>query len=170
MTKATRARVKRGEKVTTLTLKQLRFVEEFEKSMDKTDACLKAGYQTKNPGIMGDQVFNHPAVQAELDKRFERRRKRMEVKGDFLVNKLLEIIEDTQKDNPQACLRAIELAGKSIALWKERQEISGPDGKAIEMEQRVQEDVADFKGRIDSIAKRAGTGGVAQFPKPGSAS
>jgi hypothetical protein len=82
----------------------------------------------------------------------------------------MNIIEDTQADNPQACLRAIELAGKSIALWKERQEISGPDGEAIKHEQQVRENVADFTSRIASLAKRNGTSNVLEFPERGGAS
>jgi hypothetical protein len=64
-------------------------------------------------------------------------------------------------------LRAIELAGKSIALWKERQEISGPDGEAIKHEQHIKESVADFTSRISSLAKRGGQTNVVEFTKRG---
>jgi phage terminase small subunit len=113
------------------------------------------------------ELMNHPLVKAEIEKRLEKRERASEVKAEYLINKLIEIIEDTQIDNPQAALRAIELAGKSIALWKERQEITGADGGAIRHEQEVKETAADFTSRISSLAKRAGTTNVVEFPERG---
>jgi hypothetical protein len=93
----------------------------------------------------------------------------MEFSADFLLTKLMTIItDDTVKTTDK--LRAIELAGKSIALWKDRQEISGPNGDAIKMEQKVQQDVADFTSRLSRLSTAAGSGGVVEFPKPGESS
>ena len=111
------------------------------------------------------ELMNHPLVIAEIEKRQAKRELKSEVKAEYLIQKLMAIIEDTQADNPQAALRAIELAGKSISLWKERQEISGPDGGAIKHEQEVKENVADFTSRISSLVKRAGTSNVIEFPE-----
>lgn len=111
------------------------------------------------------ELINHPLVKAEIDRRQALREQESGVKAEYLIAKLLTIIEETQTDNPQAALRAIELAGKSIALWKERQEISGPDGEAIRHEQQVKESVAEFTSRISSLTKRAGTDNVVEFPE-----
>lgn len=111
------------------------------------------------------ELMNHPLVKAEIERRLELREKKSEVKAEFLIQKLLSIIEATEVDNPTAALRAIELAGKSIALWKERQELSGPDGSAIQHEQNVKESVAEFTSRISSLAKRAGTSNIVEFPE-----
>lgn len=111
------------------------------------------------------ELMNHPLVKAEIDKRQIKREQKSEVKAEHLIAKLLEIIEDTQTENPQAALRAIELAGRSIALWKDRQEISGPDGNAIRHEQQIKESVADFTSRISSLVKRAGAANVVEFPE-----
>jgi len=111
------------------------------------------------------ELMNHPLVAAEIEKRQAKREQKSEVKAEYLIQKLISIIEDTQEDNPQAALRAIELAGKSIALWKERQEITGADGRAIEVDQQVKESVADFTSRISSLVKRAGTNNVVEFPE-----
>jgi hypothetical protein len=110
------------------------------------------------------ELMNHPLVKAEIDKRQAKREQKSEVKAEYLIGKLLEMIEDNQIANPTAALRAIELAGKSIAMWKERQEISGPDGAAIQHEQQIKESVADFTSRISGLVKRAGTDNVVEFP------
>lgn len=113
------------------------------------------------------ELMNHPLVKAEIERRQARKEQESGVKAEYLIAKLLAIIEDTQVDNPQAALRAIELAGKSIALWKERQEVTGADGDAIRIEQERKESVADFTSRISRLATRDGTGNVVEFPERG---
>lgn len=151
-----------------LSHRMIRFVDEFMVDMNGSAAVARAGFKTQNPNRRATELLNHPLIKKEIDRRMEKKQQNSEVRAEYLINKLIKIIEATEDDNPQAALRAIELAGKSIALWKERQEISGPDGQAIEVEQRTQKDVEDFKGRIASIASRGGEGGVTKFPDPAS--
>lgn len=148
--------------------KMLRFVEEYLVDLNGTQAILRVPYKTDNPNRLATELLRHPLVLREIEKRTEKRRERMEIKADYLINKLINIIEATEENNPQAALRAIELAGKSIALWKDRQEISGPDGAAIEMEQRIKEDVTDFTSKLARLAESTCAGGVVKLTKPGS--
>lgn len=113
------------------------------------------------------KTYNIPQVKAEIDRRLKARSDRIEeqmtqtieVTPDRLISKLFQIIEAEQERNPNAALRAIELAGKSIALWKERQELSGPDGTAIQHEQHVKESVADFTSKLEQLKSRGNSGG-----------
>lgn len=162
--------VPRNGKGKKLTPKMVEFIDLFMVHQNASQAVELSSYVSKNPARMAYDLMQHPLIQQEIAKRLAARSEKSEVKADYLINKLMMIIEDTQADNPTACLRAIELAGKSIALWKERQEISGPDGEAIRTEQRVKEDVADFTSRISGLAKRAGTSNVVELPKRGGAS
>jgi phage terminase small subunit len=142
------------------------FVSEYLVDLNATEAVKRAGYKTNNPNRMGTDLLRHPLIRARIDSALQKRIENNEVKADYLINKLISIIENTESSNPQACLRAIELAGKSIALWKERQEVSGPDGGAIQMEQKIKEDVANFTSSLSRLAKRAGTDEVLKFPNP----
>lgn len=145
--------------------KMERFIEEYlaDPELNGSRAVLKAGYKTNCPNRIATQLLCHPLISAELDKRRLERRERMELKADYLIAKLVEMIErDGTRDSD--VLRAIELAGKSIALWKERQEISGPDGESIKMEQKVKEDVANFTSKLSRLASAGGTGTVVKFP------
>lgn len=156
----------RGRK---LTVKQSSFVDHYMTLGVASKACLAAGYNTINPVRQGTELLQNPAIKEEIERRRVARMEKSEVTVEYLTQKLLEIIAKEQDENPQAALRAIELAGKSIAMFKERQEISGPDGEAIRInEQRVQEEADAFKSRIASMAKRGGEGEVLKFPKPGS--
>lgn len=131
------------------------------KAIELSDYNCKTKYSAHQTSA---ELMNHPLVKAEIEKRQLAREVKSEVKAEYLITKLMEIIQATQEDNPTAALRAIELAGKSIALWKERQEVTGADGGAIRHEQEVRETVADFTSRIASLAKRAGTDNVVEFP------
>lgn len=138
-----------------LTTKQTAFIDEYMVCGVAKDACLKAGYKTKNPTRMGTELLAHPLVKAEINRRKQVRTEKSELTIDFLVQKLLEIIQDEQDENPTAALRAIELAGKHLGMYKERQEISGPDGNAIEIqEQRVKQSAHDFTSKLAELAKR----------------
>jgi phage terminase small subunit len=144
------------------------FVECFlaDPQRNASRAVVEAGYKTTNPNRVATQLLRHPLVSKAIHDGDEARRERMEFSADFLLTKLMTIITDDGVKTTDK-LRAIELAGKSIALWKDRQEISGPDGEAIKMEQKVKQDVADFQSRLTRLASSGGAGTVTQFPKPG---
>lgn len=150
-----------------LTPKMANFVKEYQTDWNAKQSVLRAGYKTRNPSRMAEQLLQHPLIKAELAKDVQARHEKLEIKADYLLHKLVRIIEATEEDNPTAALRAIELAGKSIALWKERTEITGADGDAIRVqEQKIEQNVTAFKSRIAGIATRGGAERVSEFPKP----
>lgn len=158
----------RGTKGRKLTAKMLSFIDAYfgEAFFNAAKAVELSAYQVQhNVHTQAAELLDHPLIQVEIKRRQELRTEKSEVTAEFLIAKLMQIIEKEQEGNPQAALRAIELAGKSIALWKERQEISGPDGSAIRHEQTVKESVAEFESRIAGIAKRSGQTNIIEFPK-----
>lgn len=163
---------------TKMTPKMLSFVNAYfgEANFNGIKAYELSDYQSTTTSFKTihksvSELLNHPLIVAEISRRQAIREQKSEVKAEYLITKLMQIIEAEQEANPQAALRAIELAGKSIALWKERQEISGPDGEAIRHEQNIKESVADFTSKIQSLSGRVAspddTGGspnVVRFP------
>lgn len=145
-----------------LTDKQRMFVEEYLVDLNGSAAVLRAGYVTTNPNRMATDLLRHPLVRREIESRQEARLERVALSQDFVINKLIKIVEDTEKGNPQAALRGLELLGKHLAMFKERQEISGPDGAAIQYQQKVQEDAADFASAISRLIERGRTREVAE--------
>jgi len=158
-----------GNKGKKLTPKMLSFIDAYfgEANFNATKALELSDYTHSNKAATNQhvaQLMQHPLVVAEIKRRQDLRTQKSEVKAEYLINKLMQIIEAEQEQNPQAALRAIELAGKSIALWKERQEISGVDGQAIKHEQHVKESVASFTSRISQLAERQGAQNVVSLP------
>ena len=157
-----------------LTPKMMSFINAYfgEANFNQLKAMELSDYNCKTKRSIHQtaaELMNHPLVREEIEKRYEQRQKKSEITADYLLNKLLAIIGAEEEEKTADRLRAIELAGKAIALWKERQEVSGPDGGAIQHEQHVKESVADFTSRISSLVKRSGTDNVAQFPVGGRA-
>lgn len=118
-----------------------------------TGAVRVAGYKTNNPAVLGTQLMQQPLVVQTIKEIEQARRERLELTADYVINKLMDLVEGTDKDNDR--IRALELLGKNLGLFKERQEISGPDGKAIEYEQKLKEDANDFTRAIARLAKRS---------------
>lgn len=146
-----------------LTLKMVSFIDHYMITMNAAEAVRLSGYKVSDVGRHAAELLQHPLIIAEIKQRMTKRSEKAEVKAEYLINKLIQII-DSDEIKTADQLRAIELAGKSIALWKERQEISGPDGEAIRHEQTIRENATDFASRISSLAKRAGTDGTNVVP------
>lgn len=151
-----------------LSPKMERFVEEYLVDLNASAAVERAGYKTRNRNKMAAELIRHPLVKAKIEESMGERRERMELTADYVINKLVDIVEKTESGNPSAALRGLELLGKHLGLYKDRQEISGPDGEAIKMEQKVKEDVADFTSSLARLVKRGREDGVVEFPKSGS--
>jgi phage terminase small subunit len=139
------------------------FIDKYMMCMSYTEAASQSTYITDNPKKLGNRLSQHPLIREEIKRRMEERSIKAEIKADYIVNKLVNIIDDMDEKTADR-LRAIELAGKTIGIFKDRQEISGPDGEAIRTEQVTKEHAADFTSRISQLAKRAGTGNVVEFP------
>ena len=154
----------KGSKLTPM---QEIFLQEYMVDYNASRAILKAGYKTKNPNRLGTDLLNHPLIQKELSERTKERRERMELTVDYVVNKLVSIVEETEAGNPNAALRGLELLAKHLGMLKEKTEISGPNGGAIEYEQKVKEDAANLESAIARLAERGGKTGLAIVPNTG---
>lgn len=151
----------KGSKLTT---KMELFVNEYFVDLNASAAVLRAGYKTSAPNRMAHKLMNHPLVAQAIEERKKERIKETELSAEYVITKLIAIADKQEDANPQAAIRSLELLGKTLAMFKDRQEISGPDGEAIQMEQKVKQNVDEFTSRIASLAKRNGTGSVVELP------
>lgn len=139
-----------------LTPKMVEFVDLYMIHMNATKAVELGSYKTINPTRHAADLMQHPLIRAEIEKRLAARSEKSVVEAEYLIQKLFKIVDNDEiKTSDQ--LRAIELLGKVIALWKERQEISGPDGQAIQTEQRITESADAFTQKLKQLGKKTGT-------------
>lgn len=149
-----------GSKGHKLTPKMRSFIDQYMIDLNATQAVVRSDYSTTNntsANRLAAELMAHPLIKEEIGRRLDKKSQKVEVKAEYLINKLQQIVENTQEDNPQAAIRAIELLGKTIAIWRDRQEVSGPDGEAIKHEQHIKESVDEFTSRISRLAQRTGT-------------
>jgi len=122
--------------------------------LNATQAVIRAGYKTKNPNRMGAELLVHPLVKELIEEKLQEKRERRELDESYVITKLVDIVDATERANPQAALRGLELLGKHLGLYKDRQEISGPDGEAIKMEQQTRENVQEFTNKLSRLIRR----------------
>lgn len=151
--------------IDSLTEKQRRFCEEFLVDLNATQAVLRAGYKTQFPNRMGFQLMENPAIRLSIDALRLEREKVSDVTKDQVLRGIQKAIKKAEdSNNTNAMLRGYELLARHLGMFVERTEISGPDGEAIRMEQKVRQDVADFTSRLSRLAADAGAGTVVRLP------
>jgi len=149
------------------TAKQLRFVDEYCIDLDGPKAAQRAGYKTKNIHRLARDLLVHPLVKPLIEERLKEKRERMAIDEDYVIQRLMRLAEDQEKNGPSNAIRALELLGKHLGLFKERQEISGPDGEAIAYKQQIQEESDEFTRAILSLSKRHREGSSSVFSDTG---
>ena len=133
----------------------------FECDYNASEAIRRAGYegphaaQTAREYMRKTRVRNAIALFAEEISKFNR------VRYDYVLSKMLKGVETAEEaGNLTAMARFVEMIGKHLGMFKEQVELSGKDGKAIEIEQRTKDDVESFKSSIDGLVKRGGERGT----------
>ena len=81
------------EKKQKLTPKQQRFVTEYLKSGNATEAAKQAGYSEKTAFRIGAENLQKPAIARAIEKAQERRNDRLELEEDFELKKAIELLQ-----------------------------------------------------------------------------
>lgn len=141
------------EVIDSLTDKQRAFCEEYLKDLNATQAVTRAGYTTKYPNRIAFQLLENRAVRITIDALRAERNKNSDVTKDFVLRGIQKAIRLAEESgNLNALLRGHELLARHLGMFVDRTEISGPDGDAIRMEQKIKEDVADFTRSLTRLA------------------
>lgn len=74
-----------------LTDKQKRFVEEYCVDFNATQAAIRAGYSKKTAKETGYENLTKPHIKNEIDKRIEKRKKKLEVTEKEIIAELAKI-------------------------------------------------------------------------------
>ena len=138
------------------------FCEEYLVDLNATQAVVRAGSKSKYPNRIAFQMMENPAIRITIDALRAERSKSSDVTKDFVlrgIQKTIRLAEESGNHN--ATLRGLELLAKHLGMFVERTEISGPDGEAIRMEQKIKEDVESFTSSITRLASRGRKDGAA---------
>ena len=142
------------EVIDNLTVRQRRFVEEYLVDFDGSAAVVRAGYNTKWPNRLAYEMLQHPGIKAAIDQVTLDRASDNVLKPEYVINKIRSTIERAETDNNHsAVLRGCELLARSLGMFVERKEISGPNGDAIRYKQ-VEEAADAFTSAIAGLIDR----------------
>lgn len=137
-----------------LSYRQRRFCEEFVIDYNGAAAARRAGYAQKNADIQANQLMNHVGTKAYIDYLDDNKQaKIMSIDPDYVIQKIVSVVNrETAKDSDK--LRGLELLARHLGMFIERTEISGPDGEAIQIEQKAKEDAEKLLQALRSMTRK----------------
>ncbi len=137
-----------------LTPRQRLFCKEYIVDFNGQAACVRAGYNTKNPDRIVNQLLRNQGVATFIEYlRASAQAKIMSVDPDYVIQGIVKIVQkEAAKDGDK--LRGYELLARVLGMFIDKQEITGKDGGAIELEQRrVEEEEAVFLNMLNAMKK-----------------
>lgn len=107
-----------------LTPKQRRFVEEYLKDLNASQAAIRAGYTTRRASEMGYQLLHRPEVANAIAELQAERAQRTQIDADYVLRRMIEI---DQMDVLDIMSDTMEL--RPVSEWPKvwRQYLSGFD-------------------------------------------
>jgi phage terminase small subunit len=106
-----------------LSPKRQRFVAEYLKDMNATQAAIRAGYSEKTARSIGSELLTIPDVAAAVAAGRERIAGRLELSAEKVLRDLEDVRERAMRAEQFApAVRAIELCGKHLGMFVERTE------------------------------------------------
>lgn len=139
-----------------LSLRQRRFCEEYIVDFNGSAAVIRAGYNTRHPNKVGSELMRKPYIKMVIDHLTAKKASKAAIHPTYVINKITKTIEKAEmENNHSAVLRGCELLARHLGMFIERQEISGPNGDAINIK-RVEEAADAFTSAIAGLVERAG--------------
>jgi phage terminase small subunit len=131
-----------------MTDKQTRFVEEYLKDTNATQAAIRAGYSAKRADEYGRQLLGKTGVREAIDKGLSEKSKRCQLDADWVLMNLKQVVERCMQTEPvlnrdgeptgeyrfdsRGAARGLELIGKHIGMFRDKLELTGKDGGPIQ--------------------------------------
>jgi phage terminase small subunit len=137
-----------------LSVRQKRFAEEYVFDFDGKAAAIRAGYAKQFAGRQAYILLKHRGVAFYIDHLSKNKDTNITViDPEYIVQRIIKTIDKAEDIvNLTAVLRGLELLARHKGMLTDKQEITGKDGGAIEIEnrKRAEEEAQDFTDLIKS--------------------
>jgi phage terminase small subunit len=126
--------------------RQEKFIQEYLKDLNATQAAIRAGYSAKTANEQGARLLAKASIQAAVDKAQLKRAKRVEVSQDWVIENLKKVFERCMQEEAvndregnftgvfnfkeAGANKALELIGKHLGMFTEKVKISGDENGA----------------------------------------
>ncbi len=89
--------------------RQARFVAEYLKDLNATQAAIRSGYSAKTAASIAEELLKKPDIAREVNAALERRNARVEVKSDDILRELLHLamVDISEAYNPDGSLKPL---------------------------------------------------------------
>lgn len=138
-----------------LTVRQRRFCEEYTLDFNGAAAAVRAGYSTNYPDRQAHQLLKNKGIASYIDHlTASKAAKIMSVNPDYVVQGIVGIVQkEMARDGDK--LRGFELLARILGMFIDKQEITGRDGGAIEVEQRqIDEETQHVINMLNAMRKK----------------
>lgn len=138
--------------------RQARFVQEYLVDGNATQAAIRAGYSQRGADVQGVRLLGDARIQQAVYEAQQARAQRVQIDQDWVLRRLKEEAEYRDQGATHAArVRALELCGKHLGMFREKVEVSGPEGGAIQHEHRASLTAGDLAEAV-ALARAAGYG------------
>jgi phage terminase small subunit len=138
-----------------LTVRQKRFAEEYVFDFNGAAAAARAGYSINCSDRQAHLLLKHKGVSFYIDYLTKKKETNITVVDEnYIVQKIVQTIEKAEDIvNLTAVLRGLELLARHKGMLTDKQEITGKDGGAIEIENRkkTEEEAENFTNLIKTM-------------------
>ena len=136
-----------------LNARQNTFIAEYLVDMNATQAAIRAGYSEKTAYSIGEENLRKPEIANAIQEQLRYREQRTLVTADYVITSLKAVAERCMVAEPifdthgeptgeyrfdsSGANRALELLGKNLKMFTDRQEVTGKDGADLNIIVRV---------------------------------
>lgn len=115
-----------------LTAKQKRFVEEYLVDLNATQAAIRAGYSENTATIIGHENLRKPNISEAIAEARNKLSERSEWSAEQILRDIRQIAENVQEQAKDR-LKAYELGGKHLGMFKDKVEMTGEGGGPLKV-------------------------------------
>lgn len=106
--------------------KQQKFVQEYLKDLNATQAAIRAGYSKKTAYSIGQRLLKHVEVKAAVQAGQKKAAEGAEVTVEYVIKNLRQLAEDAMSDADRMnANRSLELLGKHVGAFTENISVRG---------------------------------------------
>ena len=106
----------------TLNAKQQRFVLEYLKDLNATQAAIRAGYSKNTANEQGSRLLRNVSIKQAIAKKSAVVAEKQEISVEWVLEKLKS--QAVSGQNESACTRAAELIGKHLGMFREKVDLN----------------------------------------------
>lgn len=111
-----------------LSRKHKRFVEEYLKDLNATQAAIRAGYSPASAHVTSNRLYQRPEVAEAIRAAQAERSARTHIDQDWVLDQLKANVERCMSDGPErnapAANQALQLLGKHLGMFVDKSEVA----------------------------------------------